>query len=131
LVTARPRGWNRRLRSGLLQRLRCRFTFPITRLRRLFESITVIVSWPLLATNTRRPFGEMTMFHGSAPVRIEPRRRSGPALNRLALARAILITDTVPDAAFATYAYLLFGSSATLWGSSPVLIVATTRLVFV
>ena len=30
--------------------------------------ITVIVSWPLLATNTRLPSGEATTFHGSAPV---------------------------------------------------------------
>ena len=59
------------------------------------------------------------------------RRRSTPALNRFALARLIRITDTVPDAAFATYAYLLFGSRATLCGSSPTLIVASTPLVFV
>ena len=30
--------------------------------------ITVIVSWPLLATKTRLPSGEITMFQGSAPV---------------------------------------------------------------
>ena len=67
-------------------------------------SITVIVPWPLLATNTRRPFGEMTMFQGSAPVLIVPRRRSTRALNRFALALVIRITVTVPDPAFATYA---------------------------
>src|SRR5687767_11355505 len=104
---------------------------PITFLRRPLVLMTVTVSWPLFATKTRRPFGEMTMFHGSAPVLMVPRRRSTPARNRLALARLIRITETVPDAALATYAYLLFGSSATLWGSSPTLIVATTLLVFV
>jgi hypothetical protein len=55
LVTARPRGWKWRLRSGSLQRLFCTFTWPMilgrTVLRRLprrtlrrDESITVIVS---------------------------------------------------------------------------------------
>ena len=83
---------------GSAQRPRCRLTWPITFLRRPFVSITVIVSWPLFATNTRRPFGEMTMFHGSAPVVIVPPAAwSTPALNRFALALVILITETVPD----------------------------------
>ena len=65
----------------------------------------MIVPWPLLATNTRRPFGETTMFQGSAPVLIVPAgRRSTRALNRFALALVIRITVTVPDPAFATYA---------------------------
>ena len=73
-VTARPRGWKWRVRSGSLQTLSFRFTWPITpRLRRGFvPSITVIVSWPLLATYTRRPLGDTTTFHGSAPVTIWP-----------------------------------------------------------
>ena len=32
--------------------------------------MTVIVSWPLLATKTRLPSGEITTFQGSAPVRM-------------------------------------------------------------
>ncbi len=86
-----------------------RFTCPITpRLRRgLVPSITVIVSWPLFATYTRRPSGETTTFHGSAPVTIWPflpARRSALARNLRVLARVIRITVTEPDAAFATYA---------------------------
>ena len=64
-LTARPRGWKCWSRSGL-QRPRERSTWPMMRGRS--ASITVIVSWPLLATKTRRPSGEATTFHGSAPV---------------------------------------------------------------
>src|SRR5437879_8819959 len=38
------------------------------RMVRVVASITVILSWPLLATNTRSPSGEHTIFQGSAPV---------------------------------------------------------------
>ena len=47
------------------------------------------------------------------------------------VALLILITVTVLAAALATKAHLLFGSSATLCGSSPVLIVLMTVLVLV
>ena len=75
--------------------------------RGLVPSITVIVSWPLLATKTRRPSGEVTTFHGSEPVTIcpfLPARRSALARNLRVLARVMRITVTVPAAALATYA---------------------------
>ena len=108
-VTARPRGWKWRVRSGSLQTLNFRFTCPITpRLRRgLVPSITVIVSWPLFATYTRRPLGETTTFQGSEPVTIcpfLPARLSALALSFAPLAFVMRITVTDPDAAFATYA---------------------------
>ena len=97
------------MRSGPLQTLLRRFTWPITpRLRRGFvPSITVIVSWPEFATYTRRPLGDTTTFQGSDPVTIcpfLPARRSAFAFTRLPLALVMRITVTVPDAALATYA---------------------------
>ena len=81
----------------------------ICRPRRLARvaSMTVIVSWLEFATKMRRPSGEETMFHGSAPVRnlpLSPTFLASPARNRRALSLAILITETVPSAALATYA---------------------------
>ena len=64
-------------------------------------SMMLIVSWPLLATKTRRPSGDGTMFQGSAPVRkvldTAARKLSGFALR-------MRMTDTVPAAALATNA---------------------------
>ena len=45
-------------------------------------SMTVIVSWPLLATKTRRPSGETTTFHGSAPVVSAPARAGAERARR-------------------------------------------------
>src|SRR4051794_32776157 len=120
--TARPRGWKWRLRSGPAQRPRARSTLPTIRGRS--ASITVIVSWPLLATKTRRPSGEATMFQGSAPV---VRRRTTCARKALvAVGLTSRMTLTELPAAFATNANRLDGSSATLCGSSPTRIVRRT-----
>src|SRR5919108_4805005 len=73
----------------------------------------------------RLPSVEGTMFHGSAPLRnlpFRPRSLATLALNLPGFAFLIRMTLTVPSAALATYAYLLFGSTATPWGSSPTLI---------
>src|SRR4051794_33755697 len=85
--------------------------------------ITVMVSWPLLATKTRLPSGEITMFHGSAPVL---KLFSTTAAKFAKLELVILITDTELPAAFDTKAKVLFGSSAMLRGSSPTGIVFST-----
>ena len=63
-LTASPRGW--KWRPCSLHRLARSLMSPM--MFWVSALITVIVSWPLLATNTRLPFGEITMFHGSAPV---------------------------------------------------------------
>ena len=105
-LTARPRGWKWRARwAGVLplHTLSRRFTLPIT--LRVSALITVSVSWPLLATKMRRPSGELTMFHGSAPVVMVPPTptvRSGAATKLAGLALVILITVTLLLAALAT-----------------------------
>ena len=58
------------MRSGSFAMLFRKSMWPMT-LRNWVE-MTVMVSCPLLATNTRLPSGEQTMFQGSAPVRISP-----------------------------------------------------------
>src|SRR4051794_10659275 len=92
-------------------------------------SITVIVSWPLLATKTRRPSGEATTFHGSAPVVRRRTTRARKALVGLGFTMRMTLTEL--PAAFATNAKRLDGSSATLCGSSPTPIVRTTVFVAV
>ena len=91
--------------------------------------ITVIVSWPLLATNTRLPLGEITMFQGSAPVVSVLSTTAEKAA--LGVGLVIRITETLLPAALATKANLLLGSSATLCGSRPTLIFLSTVLVSV
>src|SRR5580765_1222113 len=83
---------------------------------RVVASITVMVSCALLATNTRRPSGEVTMFHGSAPV---VRLVTTLALNVPQAGSLIRIAVTVPAAALATQAYWPSGVSAMLCGSVP------------
>ena len=95
---------------------------------RVSALITEIVSWPLLATNTRLPFGEITMFQGSAPVLIV---FSTTAAKPPTLGLLILITVTLLAAALATNANLLLGARATLCGSLPTLIVLRRELVSV
>ena len=118
-LTARPRGWKCRWRSGSLQRLSRMSTLPIS--LRVTASMTVIVSCALLATNKRLPSGDMTRFHGSAPVLIVlPTTAAQPAQ----VALRILITVTELLAALATKMKLLPGSTATLRGSLPTWMVA-------
>src|SRR5436309_8961757 len=93
---------------------------------RVVASITVMVSWALLATKTRKPSGEHTTFQGSAPV--------GMVVTTLALkvpqaGSLMWMTVTELPAALATYAYWPSGVRARLWGSSPTEIFA--RRVFV
>src|SRR5437773_11302268 len=88
---------------------------------RVAVSITVIVSCPLLATNTRLPSGEVTMFHGSAPV---VRFVTTLAVNVPHAGSLIRIAVTVPAAAFAIHAYWPSGVRAMLCGSVPTLILA-------
>ncbi len=84
-------------------------------------SMTVIVSWPLLATKTRRPSGDTTTFHGSAPV---VKRRVEPVWKALVGEGFVMrMTLTELPAALATNAKRLDGSSAMLCGSSPTRIV--------
>src|SRR5678816_3338160 len=99
-------------------------TWPM--MPRVVALMTVMVSWALLATKTRRPSGEVTTFHGSAPVVRVPMTE---ALNVPQAGSLIWMIVTVPAAALATYAYWLSGVRATLWGSSPTAILA--RRVFV
>ena len=83
--------------------------------------MTVIVSWPLLATKTRRPSGDTTTFHGSAPV---VKRRVEPVWKALVGEGFVMrMTLTELPAALATNAKRLDGSSAMLCGSSPTRIV--------
>src|SRR5436190_13505575 len=99
-VTASPRGWKCRERSGSFAALFRKSTWPtIVRVEAL---ITVRVSCALLATKIRRPSGEQTMFHGSALVVSVP---DTLAENVPQAGSAIRIIDTDPPAAFATYAY--------------------------
>src|SRR6266487_1754720 len=81
--------------------------------------MTVMVSCALLATNTRKPSGEQTIFHGSAPV---VRLVTTLALNVPQAGSLIRMAVTVPAAALATQAYWPSGVSAILWGSSPTVI---------
>src|SRR5258705_4894000 len=88
---------------------------------RLAVLITVMVSWMLLATKTRLPSGEQTMFQGSAPVTM---LEMTLALNVPQAGSLICITVTELPAALATYAYWLSAVSARLCGSSPTVIFA-------
>src|SRR5580765_5778328 len=83
---------------------------------RVVALITVMLSCPLLATKTRKPSGEVTMFQGSAPV---VRFVTTVALKVPQAGSLIRITLTVPAAALATYAYWPSGVRAILCGSAP------------
>src|SRR6266404_740246 len=93
--------------------------------------MTVIVSCPLLATKTRLPSGEQTMFQGSAPVRISP---FGPTVmstwaEKLPTAGLLIsMTETELPAALATKAHFLSGVSAMLCGSVPTVMLVITWL---
>ena len=70
-------------------------------------SITVIVSWPALATNARRPSGEMTTLAASAPVissPLSPTRSSGSTWRSSGVSSRIRSTVTELPAALATKA---------------------------
>ncbi len=70
-------------------------------IRGLCASMTVIVSCALLATKARRPSGETTTFHGSAPVvRLRTRWARSVPLEAL----RIRMTVTLLPAALATKA---------------------------
>jgi hypothetical protein len=114
-----------------LQPLFRRSTLPM--IRPFQGSTTVMVSSALLATKTRRPSGDSTMFHGSAPVASSLRP---PTFRTLALkwsgsGLSTQIVEIVPAAVFATTANRSKASTATPWGSSPTAILATTCLVSV
>src|ERR1017187_1931747 len=83
---------------------------------RVVASITVMVSCALLATNTRKPSGEVTMFHGSAPG---ARLVTTLALTVPQAGSLIRIALNVPAAALATQAYWPSGVSEMLCGSAP------------